>query len=265
MLGPFKGALFMDSYDLQARHAPVVFAALPIILVSLALVPSLGAAKFAAGSVGFVLLVALGLVGTRLARSAGRARQDQLFALWGGKPTTAMLRFSDGRLNQQTKKIYRERLSRLGPDFPIPDEDEELRDPARADVKIGAAMDEVRRLAKETGNKAVQRENINFGAGRNAFGLKPFGLGACVIAGIGLGMAVLLRDKPAVIPLDIVVAMAIITIAATWTFACTADRVQHHGEAYALALFEAIDILVPQKRNSTPKTASISNERRRQK
>jgi hypothetical protein len=99
----------MDNYDLQARHAPVVFAALPIILVAIALVPAIGQVKLQAGGIAFFLLLALGFVATRLARSAGRARQAQLFALRGGQPTTAMLRSTDERLNPQTKKIYHER------------------------------------------------------------------------------------------------------------------------------------------------------------
>jgi len=57
-----------------------------------------------------------------------------------------MLRYRDARVNAQTKKVYRERLKRLGANFPIPDEAEEQRDPDGADLKIGAAMDEVRRL-----------------------------------------------------------------------------------------------------------------------
>jgi hypothetical protein len=246
----------MDSYDLQARHAPVLFAALPIILVALALVPGLGDTKFQAGSIGLLLLLALGFVATRLARSAGRARQDQLYALWGGMPTTAMLRFSDARLNPQTKKIYRDRLARLGPSFPIPDEEEERRDAAGADIKIGAAMDEVRRRAKEKGVKSVHRENINFGAARNAFGLKPFGLGACAIAVVFLAGAILIRAPLSITPLDIVVAMAIVVIAAIWLLACTADRVRHHGEGYALALFEAIEGLVQAPRRNTQPRAT---------
>jgi hypothetical protein len=117
----------------------------------------------------------------------------------------------------------------------------------QAPTSKSAAIDEVRRRAKEKGNKAVHRENINFGAARNAFGLKPFGLGACVMAALGLGAAILLRKTPSATPLDIVVAMAIVTIAATWMFACTADRVRHHAEAYARALFEAIEVLVPRR------------------
>jgi hypothetical protein len=69
-----------------------------------------------------------------------------------------------------------------------------------------------------------------------------------LIASLTLVAAILVRAKPIVSPLDITVVMAIVTIAATWMFACTAGRVRHHAEAYALALFEAIDPVVPMKR-----------------
>jgi hypothetical protein len=237
----------MDAYDLQARHAPVVFAALPIILVAIAFVPELGDTRLQAGSIGLLLVVALGFVATRLARSAGRARQAQLYQTWGGQPTTAMLRVDDPRVNPQTKMIYRERLRRLGNSFPIPNEEEERRDRVAFDIKIAAAMDEVRRRAKEKGVKAVHRENINYGAARNAYGLKPYGLGAGAVAAAALIFAVVQRGGFSPTPLELAVGMGIIAIAGTWLLACTPDRVRHHGEAYALALFEAIESLVPAK------------------
>ena len=49
----------MDAYDLQARHAPVVFASLPIILVAIALVPEIGQTRIQAGGIAFLLLLAL--------------------------------------------------------------------------------------------------------------------------------------------------------------------------------------------------------------
>jgi len=73
----------MDAYDLQARHAPVVFAILPIVLVAIALVPGLGQMKIAAGSIAFIIVAALPFVATRIARSAGRARQNDLYVAWG--------------------------------------------------------------------------------------------------------------------------------------------------------------------------------------
>jgi hypothetical protein len=240
-----RGRNVMDAYDLQARHAPFVFTLFPAILVAIAMIPCVGQGKIATGSIAFLVLAAIPLVGTRIARSAGRARQDALYAYWGGMPTTAMLRYRDTRLNPQTKKIFRERLGRLGASFPIPDEDEERRDPEGADVKIGAAMDEIRRRAKEKGIKAVHRENINYGAARNAYGLKPFGLATCMISMAVLAITVAMRGGFSPTALELAVGMIIFIIAGGMIFGFTSDKVLHHGEAYALALFEAIETVAP--------------------
>jgi hypothetical protein len=152
-------------------------------------------------------------------------------------------------LNPQTKLIYRQRLRRLGDAFPIPDEQEEQRDPSGSDIKIGAAMDEVRRRAKAQAVKSVHRENINYGAARNAFGLKPFGLGACVLAAATLAFVVVRRNPVSPSPLEIAVALGLVVIASIWLLACRANGVRHHAEAYALALFESIETLVPPSSN----------------
>jgi hypothetical protein len=239
----------MDAYDLQARHAPFVFSLLPAVLVAIAMIPGLGQTKIVTGSIAFLVLAAIPLVGTRIARAAGRTRQDTLYAAWGGMPTTAMLRYQDTRLNPQTKRIFQKRLSRLGPNFPIPDEAEEQRDPEGTDIKIGAAMDEIRKRAKAKGIKAVHRENINYGAARNAYGLKPFGLSTCLISAIVLAMAIALRGGFSPTALELLVGMIILIIACAQIFGCTSDKVRHHGEAYALALFEAIEAVTPATRS----------------
>jgi hypothetical protein len=213
-----RGNNIMDAYDLQARHAPFVFTLLPAVLVAIAMVPALGQTKVATGSIVFIILAAIPLVGTRIARSAGRARQNALYAAWAGMPTTAMLRYRDTRLNPQTKRIFRERLGRLGASFPIPDEDEEQHDPDGADVKIGAAMDEIRRRAKAKGIKAVHRENINYGAARNAYGLKPFGLATCLISAMVLMISIAMRGGFSPTALELVVGMVILIIAGILIF-----------------------------------------------
>jgi hypothetical protein len=238
----------MDAYDIQARHAPFVFTILPALLVAIALVPGLGQTKIAAGSIAFIILAALPFVAIRIARAAGRARQGALYAAWGGIPTTVMLRYRDTRINPQTKRIFRERLGRLGASFPIPDEDEEQRDPEGADIKIGAAIDEIRKRAKAKGIKAVHRENINYGTARNAYGLKPFGLATCLISAAILAIIVALRGGFLPTALELVVGMVILIIVGAWIFGCTGDKVRHHSEAYALALFEAIETVVPARR-----------------
>jgi hypothetical protein len=235
----------MDAYDVQARFAPIVFALLPLIVLAIVVVPGLGQMKLAGGTIAGLLLLVLPFVGTRIARSAGRARQDALFASWDGIPTTAMLRYRDGRLNPQTKLVFRQRLMRLGDAFPIPTEDQERVDPTDADIKIGAAMNEIRRLAKDRGVKAVHRENINYGASRNAYGLKPFGLAVTVLATLLLAVIVALRGGFQPTPLELLVAAVMVVIGGAWIFVCTAANVRHHAEAYALALFEAIAVMLP--------------------
>lgn len=247
----------MDGYDLQARHAPVVFTMLPAIVVAIALVPGLGQMRIATASIAGIVLAALPFVASRIARSAGRARQNALYAEWGGIPTTAMLRYRDTRLNPQTKQIYRERLSRLGSSYPIPDEDEERRNPEGADVKIGAAMDEIRRRAKEKNIKAVHRENINYGAARNLYGLKPFGLMTCLVSVAVLAMTVAIRGGVSPTTTEMVAIMCIVIVAGAWIFGCTSEKVRHHGEAYALALFEVIETVAPQARKRGPKPQGL--------
>jgi hypothetical protein len=242
----------MDSYDLQARHAPVAFALLPLVLVAIVLIPGLGQAKLAATSVGSILVAAAPFVAIRLVRSAGHARQSALFQSWGGIPTTAMLRYRDTRLNPYTKALYRERLARLGASFVIPSEEDEQRHPADADLKIGAAMDEIRRRAKERGVKAVHRENVNYGAARNIYGLRPFGIVACAIAAGVLAANIALRGAFTPTPAELAVAMAILVITGIWLFACTAHSVRRHAEAYALALFEAIETVTVQPKRKKP-------------
>ena len=236
----------MDAYDVQARFAPIVFALLPVLLVAIVVVPGLGQMRLAGGTIAGLLLLALPYVGTRIARAAGRARQEALFEAWGGMPTTAMLRYRDTRLNPRTKQVYRDRLARLGPVFPIPTEAEERADPAGSDIKIAAAVGEVRERAKRQGIKAVHRENINFGAARNAYGLKPFGFTLTLVSLALLIVIVALQRGFEPTPLELLVAVAIAIIGSAWIFFCTAGTVRHHGEAYALALFEAIDQVVPE-------------------
>jgi hypothetical protein len=72
-------------------------------------------------------------------------------------------------------------LELLGGQFPDLDQGEEQLDPKGADVKIGTAIDEIRRLAREKGMKAAHREHINDGAAQNAYGLTPLGLATCLI------------------------------------------------------------------------------------
>jgi hypothetical protein len=152
-----------------------------------------------------------------------------------------MLRHRDTRLNPQTKLHFHEQLRHLGPSFPIPDAEEERSAPQAAEVKFGAAMDEIRLRAKAQSVKAVHRENINYGAARNAYAMKPFALGVSAASLATLIGLVALRGAFSPTPFEIVVGLVILIIAGAWAWACSADMVRRHAEAYAIALFEAIE------------------------
>ena len=162
----------------------------PALFVAMAAIPGLAQTKAVAGSIGCLVLVALQSAALPLIRSAGVSRQESLYSSWGGKPTTAMLRHRDERINIDTKKRLHERLRGLGADFSIPTEVEEIEDPNRADGKYASAVDELRKRAKAKAVKAVHRENIGYGAARNLYGLKPFGLFVCATGLMTLGWLV---------------------------------------------------------------------------
>ena len=239
----------MVAYDLQARQAPCIAAITPILLVAATAIPGFAETKLTAGSIGLLVFVALQFVAMRLVRSAGLTRQQDLFRDWGGKPTTTMLRHRDTRLNPLNKIRFHDLLRRLGPGYPIPTADEETRDPDDADIKYDAAMNEIRIRAKSKGITAVQKENTNYGAARNLYALKSFGIFMCAISVGSLALLIATRDRFAPNPLEIVVFLAIATIASLWIFACTKEMVKRQAEAYASTLIENIELILshPQK------------------
>jgi hypothetical protein len=240
-------ALPMDEYDLKARFTPGVAAIAPALMVAMVAIPGLAQAKLAAGSLGAMALAALQMAALPLVRAAGRARQEALYEEWGGKPTTAMLRHRDTRINPLTKRRLHEKLRRLGPDFPVPTEEEEQENPRAADTKYEAVANEVRERAKAKKIKAVHRENIGYGAARNLYGLKLFGIAVCLASLLTLAWLVHLHGDFVPNPSEFVVALAVVVVMVAWVGGCTSAMVRQHGEAYAYALFEAVDEVVPLK------------------
>jgi hypothetical protein len=86
------------------------------------------------------------------------------------------------------------------------------------------------------------------GVAGSVYALKPLGLGGCAVAAVALVLAVALADTHFPTAIEIAVAMGILVIAGIWLLACTANGVRQHAEAYALALFESIETLLPARR-----------------
>lgn len=210
--------------------------ALPALLVWGHFAPlSTDAIKAAFGAAAVVAIY--GLLAA-VARGRGHDVQVRLTALWGGLPTTTMLRHRDSRLNAITKNRYHDALRRLG--FEIPSITEEAADPVGADACFETAMDDIRRRAKASGAKLVARENISFGFVRNLLGLKPLAL---VVSAISFGAFALFylvqqRGAPGIAEYGLLCVLFFHALLITTLV--TQTLVQQHAESYARALFEEI-------------------------
>lgn len=166
-----------DPYERQARLYPALLAGLPVIVMATVLYGSnsvITAASTVAASCGGLYLLA------NIARERGRCLEPILYAVWGGKPTTQLLRHRDRSIEAPTKRRYHAFLSQMV-NLQFPDETEEETNPSQADDMYQSA---VRWLLNHTRDqskyKMIFDENIAYGFRRNAYGLKNIGIGICL-------------------------------------------------------------------------------------
>jgi nucleoside phosphorylase len=158
----------MDGYSRQARILPVLIAMLPVVLLGVVALPRLSAIDQGA-TLG--LLLALLPLFDQLGRAGGRRREPALFAAWGGRPSTQLLRLRGpadplprARRHQTLERVTGVRLPTL---------EEEDADPAGADAAYEAAVRTLRTLLADA--HPVRVENRNYGFRRNLLGLRPWG------------------------------------------------------------------------------------------
>ena len=128
----------------------------------------------------------------QIGRDLGKTLQKRLYQSWGGKPSVAMLRHTDSRLQKPTKDRYRNFLSSAVPGLALASPQEEEANPAQADAEYDSAN---RWLLDHTKDHArfglLFTENMNYGFRRNLLALKPIALGMdALVLVLVIGMAV---------------------------------------------------------------------------
>jgi len=230
-----------DSYTWRARVAPVLLVATPPLTLAAVLAPTLSGAQ----RLWSLALALLALLAAQYGRDAGRRLQPQLWASWGGAPTTSALRWrdSDNRTEQQRRH---QRLQLILGEVPrLPDEAEESADPVAADQIYATAarvlMDRVR--GDRDRFPLVQAENASYGFRRNIHGLAPAGFRSCLVTLVlaaAVGLLLVIVDKPVwLLGLPAAVAIAGLLL---WRRA-SAAWVRPVADAYAYALFGAVEPL----------------------
>lgn len=173
-----------DRYERQARLYPAFLASAPLLAIGIgvygvAFEPKAGLVALLATS-GIVYLLAT------ISRELGKRMENELFASWGGKPTTQILRHRDETIDGVTKARYHSFLAKkIRTPFPTPEG--EFADPAAADAVYASGA---RWLLDQTRDTAsfplLFKELISYGFRRNCLGLKPIAIAVSVLSLIWL-------------------------------------------------------------------------------
>lgn len=257
-------AKLFDPYERQARLYPGLLVAAPVaVLVACLATPgNLWGSTLVSILVGCGAAYALG----RVARDAGKRLQEELFAKWGGAPSTQVLRHSDKVIDAHSKARYHKVLSQgIGKTLPTPET--EAADPAAADDFYRAATTWLIGQTRDT--KAfplVFKENIAFGFQRNALGLRPGGIVVSVVCFLAVLASTVYRTRFVADPsLDALtrasapelVALAVsLVFLVVWIYGLNEAALRRTAFAYAVRLFESCDHLPQRKVPAARKSAS---------
>jgi len=174
-----------DDYNRKARLAPALLVSLPIALTVIVFFPdnvwSWGGVVSLLAWCGILKLLA------QLSRDMGKAKEEELYDAWGGKPTTYFLRHRTTR-NKVNLAHQHSKLHELTGQS-MPNESEELANPDLADQIYDTCTQFL--LAKTRDHNKfflIYEENCNYGFRRNLLGMKPLGIITSSIGTILLGV-----------------------------------------------------------------------------
>lgn len=168
-----KPDLKIDLFSFRTRLQPSFIMLLPLVMAAVAWTKPdakwLGALWSLLSAAGITFFL------SNLARNKGKEAEAKLYALWGGTPTTQLLRHK-GPGNPVLRERWHKKLSSiLG--ISLPDAQQESANPSAADAAYEAATKLL--IGKTRDSKIfpfVYRDNLNYNFCRNLYGLKSAGL-----------------------------------------------------------------------------------------
>ncbi len=180
----------LDPYERKARRYPALLCGLPLLVSVVLLIPEFGAVWGAIG--GFAIFCGGTTFLAQITRDRGKTMEPKLYALWGGKPSVAMLRHADSRLNPSTKNRYRTFLQRVVPELTLASVEEEQANFKGADQGYESTISWLLARTRDRERFGLLfRENINYGFRRNIWALKPWAFAMEAIALVIIGISVL--------------------------------------------------------------------------
>ena len=181
-----------DAYTLRARAWPLLLVASPPFVLAgatahLRLGPAIGSAG---------LGVAVVFLGSQFARDAGKKREPELWASWGGAPTLRRLTFGGSTSKSRVQRAH-DAVSKATNEH-LPTEAMEAQDSAAAKEAYDHAIFRLRELTRDRGRFALLfKENVNYGFRRNLLGLKSLGVVVAVASLVAAVVIAVFSDSGA--------------------------------------------------------------------
>jgi hypothetical protein len=236
---------FLDPYARQARLAPALVVTVPVVLLVMVWFPASwsvwGALVSVACSCGLMFPL------SQIARDRGKQKEPALYAGWGGKPSVALLRHRDRRIDPQTKARYCAFLKSKLPQLVLPTEEEENADQDRADAAYESVTAWLLTQTRDTKVfNLLFRENISYGFRRNLWGLKPIGVAATLFAAAASTLVIghtYRATQTSVSPEIIIVTTIVWLLFVIWIALITRTWVRIPADAYGRQLLTSCDTL----------------------
>ena len=233
-----------DSYTWRARVLPVYLTAAPAVMVISATLPE-GLNLPIAGASAIVFMP-LSYFMSQVASDFGKKLEPTLWRSWGGPPTTRFLCHDNDEFHPETRDRVHIRLRDLG--LEIPTSKQEKANRSRAIDLYDSAVDELRRLTRDTKLfPLVYKGNTEYGFRRNLLGLKKIGLGVAIAALSISGWTLWhgWNTGSGILPVPSVSALLTACLVVGWLIGVRPASVRITADRYARYLLEATLDLEP--------------------
>jgi hypothetical protein len=165
----------IDRYSLRARIYPAIIVLSPLFILGLFLITDLEKYYHYATA-----LVSFGLVSylfAHLGRDCGKMKEVELFKIWGGKPSTVILRHRDNTIDSITKNRYHSLLNQKIDGINIPTAKEELANTQYSDQIYESCTKFLISKTRDINRFSLLfKENTNYGFRRNLWGMKKLAI-----------------------------------------------------------------------------------------
>lgn len=234
-------ASIIDDYSLRARFYPSLIVLLPAFVVAIFYITDIE--KYYHYFTAFCVVGLFSYVLAQFGRDRGKAKEPLLFAAFGGKPTTQIMRYRNTHLNSIIKNRYRNLLEQKIPNLVLPTLAEENNDPVAADDVYDSCARFLISITRDNQKyNLLYKENTSYGFRRNLWAMKGIAITVITfVIAIHIFFATSqFSDITIIANKDIFLAIFLVISLSVWLFVITKDWVKMNAFSYAERLFETL-------------------------